>query len=187
MSSNFLLNTVKIVKNQVRTYYHYSTPKHWAKDGVKYGLITYYPRHPDHKDPEFKPSKLFLVERVKPTRGNPYWHKKVLKQLSIDQDYRMREKPTVIVKNTPEICALLWEIKHLIKVTPIDMPNNLPDDIDSISTYLHETGKLYVFPKIDEKRYKETEKHQNNPKRMDNDTISKHLRLKWLNGGDINI
>lgn len=99
----------------------------------------------------------------------------------------MRERPKVIVKNTPEICALLWQVKHLVKVTPIDLPDHLPEDIDSISTYLHECGKLYVFPKIDEKRYKATVDFQNDPKRLDIDTIKEHLRLRWLNGGDLNI
>jgi large subunit ribosomal protein L30 len=78
------------------------------------------------------------------------------------------------------MCVMLWKIKHLIKVTPIEMPKNIPDD-DSTSSYLHESGELMIFPKIDEKRYKATEKFRNNPKRLDGDTLQEKLRLKWLN------
>jgi hypothetical protein len=39
-----MLKTVRIFFNQVRHYKHNSKPKSWEKDGVKYGLVTYYPR-----------------------------------------------------------------------------------------------------------------------------------------------
>lgn len=35
-----------------------------------------------------------------------------------------------IVKNNPENNAMLWKVKHMIKVTPIHLPPDLPDDID---------------------------------------------------------
>lgn len=81
---------------------------------------------------------------------------------------------------------MLWKIKHLIKVTPIEMPDKLPD-IDTISTYLHENGKLMIFPKLDEKRYKATEEFLNDPKRMDGDTLQQKLRQKWLDGADMTL
>lgn len=84
------------------------------------------------------------------------------------------------MKNTPAVCLDLWKIKHLIKITPIEMPDKLPD-IDTISTYLHENGTLLVFPKLDEKRLKATEEFMNNPKKMDPDTLVEKLRLEWLN------
>lgn len=93
----------------------------------------------------------------------------------------MNKKFYTLVKNTPENCALLWRVKHLVRVVPIDMPDKLPDDIDSISTYLHESGKLMVFPKIDKARYEATEKFINNPKKLDTQTMREKLRLKWLN------
>ena len=40
-----LQRSLKILTKQVRFYYNRSEPKEWAKDGVKYGLVTYYPRY----------------------------------------------------------------------------------------------------------------------------------------------
>lgn len=40
-------------------------------------------RFPDHKDPEYTPSKLFRVERIKPAKGFPYWQKDILRELHI--------------------------------------------------------------------------------------------------------
>ncbi|KAJ8680403.1 hypothetical protein QAD02_016190 [Eretmocerus hayati] len=174
-----MLAPVRILFNQIRHYKHNSTPKFWKEQGVKYGLVTYYPRHPDHQDPPIKPTKLLLIERVKPFKGNPHWEKKILRDFGLDSEKKKRH--TTVVKNTPEICLVLWKIKHLIKVTPIQMPDKLPDDINSISTYLHDSGKLMIFPKIDEKRYKASEDFRNNPKRLDGDTLQEKLRLAWLN------
>lgn len=63
------------------------------------------------------------------------------------------------------------------------MPDQLPDE-NSVSTYLHENGKLMIFPPVDKKRYEATEKFINNPKRLDGDTLQEKLRLKWLLGFD---
>lgn len=41
-------------------------------------------RQPNHVDePEIEPSKLFRVERIKPIKGNPFWEKRILKQLGV--------------------------------------------------------------------------------------------------------
>lgn len=42
-------------------------------------------RHKDHKDPPIKPTKLLMVQRVKPYKGNPYWDKSVLRKLHLDK------------------------------------------------------------------------------------------------------
>ncbi|XP_014204487.1 39S ribosomal protein L30, mitochondrial [Copidosoma floridanum] len=179
MFSETMLRPVQVFFNQIRTKVYRSTPKVWKEnDGVKYGLVTYFPRHKNEVDPPITPTKLLLVERVEKVKGNPYWHKKILAQMHLDVENR--KKQTTVVKNTPEICAMLWQIKHLIKVTPIQLPENLPDNEDSVSTYLHENGKLMVFPKIDEKRYKATEDFINNPKKLDKETIKEQLRREWL-------
>ncbi|XP_011504061.1 PREDICTED: 39S ribosomal protein L30, mitochondrial [Ceratosolen solmsi marchali] len=174
-----MLKAVRAFFNQRRYFKHRSTPKTWKKDGVKYGLVTYYPRHPDHVDPYFEPSKLLLIERIKPLKGCPYWEKNILLSIGLASEKKVRHQ--TVVKNIPEMCARLWKIKHLIKVTPVELPKNLPADVDSISSYLHDSGKLLIFPKIDEKRYKATEEFINNPKRLDGDTLQEKLRLKWLN------
>ena len=87
-----------------------------------------------------------------------------------------------IVKNTPEVCGLLWQIKHLIKITPIKLPEKLPQDLlTNKDTYLHENGTLMVFPRADKNRFEATEQFQNNVKKFDTTTMKKYLRYKWLN------
>lgn len=43
-------------------------------------------RHPDHKDPEHTPSKLFRIEQIKTTRHHPWWQKKILSELKLDNE-----------------------------------------------------------------------------------------------------
>ncbi|KAJ8890749.1 hypothetical protein PR048_010258 [Dryococelus australis] len=42
------------------------------------------PRFPDQPDPPYEPQKLFMVERIRPMKGNPYWDKDLLKKLGLD-------------------------------------------------------------------------------------------------------
>ncbi|KAG5329371.1 RM30 protein, partial [Acromyrmex heyeri] len=173
-------------------------------EGVKYGHITYFPRHPDNVDPSFEPSKLLLIRRVKPFAGNPWWEKKVLKNLGFEEKVAkvvcikrriMFDKlfirlivlqkhgdVLVIVKNTPDMCAMLWKVKHLIKIVPIKLPDKLPTTNDLNGTYLHENGTFYVVPKVEPICEEAVEQFINNPKKLNRDIIQDKLRLKWLEG-----
>ncbi|XP_050466245.1 39S ribosomal protein L30, mitochondrial [Cataglyphis hispanica] len=149
-------------------------------EGVKYGFVKYFPRHPNHVDPPFEPSKLLLVKRVKPFAGNPWWEKRMLKDLGFE-DKKHFNVP-MILKNTPEICAMLWKVKHLVKILPIKLPNELPTADDLNGTYLHENGTFYIVPKVDPAREEATIKFVNDPKKLNRDIIQEKLRLKWLEG-----
>ncbi|CAL1677031.1 unnamed protein product [Lasius platythorax] len=148
------------------------------KDSKKYGYVKYFPRKPDHVDPPFEPSKLLLVTRVKPFWGNPWWEKQILHDLGFEE----KKNDPMIVKNTPEICALLWKVKHLIKILPLKLPDKLPTADDLNGTYLHENGIFYIVPKVDPAREEATEKFVNDPKKLNRDIIQEKLRLKWLEG-----
>jgi len=87
----------------------------------------------------------------------------------------------VIVKNIPEMCAMLWKVKHLVKIVPIKLPDKLPTT-DLNGTYLHENGTFYVVPKVDSAREEAVEKFVNNPKKLNRNLIQDKLRLKWLHG-----
>ncbi|XP_012537976.1 39S ribosomal protein L30, mitochondrial [Monomorium pharaonis] len=149
-------------------------------EGVKYAKITYFPRRPDHIDLPFEPSKLLLVKRVKPFAGNPWWEKQVLENLGFENKKHVNDP--VIVKNIPEVCAMLWRVKHLVKIIPIKLPNKLPTMDDLNGTYLHENGTFYVVPRVDPAREEAIEQFINNPKKLNRDIISEKLRLKWLEG-----
>ncbi|KAG5311956.1 RM30 protein, partial [Acromyrmex insinuator] len=161
-------------------------------------------RRPDHVDPSFEPSKLLLIRRVKPFAGNPWWEKKVLKNLGFEEKVAkvvcikrriMFDKlfirliilqkhgdVLVIVKNTPDMCAMLWKVKHLIKIVPIKLPDKLPTTDDLNGTYLHENGTFYVVPKVESVCEEAVEQFINNPKKLNRDIIQDKLRLKWLEG-----
>ncbi|KYQ58356.1 39S ribosomal protein L30, mitochondrial [Trachymyrmex zeteki] len=149
-------------------------------EGVKYEHVTYFPKRPDHVDPPFEPSKLLLVRRVKPFAGNPWWEKEMLENLGFEAK-KHGDNP-VIVKNTPQMCAMLWRVKHLVKIVPIKLPDKLPTADDLNGTYLHENGTFYVVPKVDPIREEAVEQFMNSVKKLNRDIIQEKLRLKWLEG-----
>ena len=42
----------------------------------------------DHVDPPIVPSKVLMVVRVKPWKGNPYWEKDTLSHLGFEEKVR---------------------------------------------------------------------------------------------------
>ncbi|XP_011302248.1 39S ribosomal protein L30, mitochondrial [Fopius arisanus] len=165
---------------QIRNYKGQKPPKFWGKDKKVYEKVTYYPRHPGQVDPPIAPTKLLVIQRVKPYAGNPYWHKAILDQLHLNE----KKSDITIVKNIPEICAQLWKVKHLIKVTPLNQPGKLPEDNDIHATWLMENGDLLLTPRVDPVREQLTMDHVRNPKRLDGETLSFELRMRWLNPWD---
>lgn len=155
-----------------------------AKGGIRYpGGIIYFPRTPNHKDPEITPSKLFRVERIKGMKHNPWWQKKILKDLHIDE-----EDKVTVVKNSPEWNLRLWKVKHLIKITPIVFPYGEPTREDINHTILKENGECLVTKKlaIDPMKIEALDKFHASEKKMDSTTIKNDSRRKWnepLGGG----
>jgi large subunit ribosomal protein L30 len=88
------------------------------------------------------------------------------------------------VKNIPEINAALWKIKHLVKITPIQCPDGLPEEGDYEGTYLTEHGEFRVSPRLkcDPKQIEATDTFVKDERKFDGETLRKLLRLKWLNG-----
>ncbi|XP_075979170.1 mitochondrial ribosomal protein L30 [Anticarsia gemmatalis] len=152
-----------------------------APGGIRYpGGIVYYPRNPDHKDPEYTPSKLFRVERIKPSRHHPYWQKKILKELNILEEC---DSNVAIVKNIPENNSRLWKVKHLVKITPIVFPYGEPTKDDINYTVLKENGQCIVTKKLEPRpeQIEALEQFSNDAKKMDSDTIKRDSRYKWNN------
>ncbi|CAK1548200.1 unnamed protein product [Leptosia nina] len=155
--------------------------------GTRYpGGIMYYPRDPNHQDPEYTPTKLFRVEQIKTTKFRPWWEKKVLEQLKLNALNQV-----AIVKNVPEMNARLWRVKHLIKVTPITFPYGEPTAEDIKHTVLRENGQCIVTKtlKPQEEQITALEQFDKDPKKMDSHTIKRDARLKWNNaytGGYLN-
>ncbi|XP_068157664.1 large ribosomal subunit protein uL30m [Drosophila tropicalis] len=178
MNATQLLRPLQLSNLVSRTYGKHNK-KFLYKDGKKYENIIYYPRTSDHQDPVIEPAKLFRVQRIKPVKGNPYWEKRLLKDLGLDG----KQGDFTVVKNIPENNARLWKIKHLIKVTPITFPYGEPSAEDVKYTILKENGECLVTKEIGpvEKRMDARESFDQQPKRLDTDLLRKDARLKWLN------
>ncbi|CAH0699238.1 unnamed protein product [Spodoptera exigua] len=157
-----------------------------APGGIRYpGGIVYYPRYPDHKDPEYTPTKLFRVERIKPSKHQPHYLKSILREFNILEEC---ENHVTVVKNIPEINMRLWKIKHLIKITPIVFPYGEPTKDDINYTVLKENGQCIVTKTIGPKpeQIEALEQFEKSEKKMDSDTLKKDSRYKWnnaFNGG----
>lgn len=94
----------------------------------------------------------------------------------------LQKKEPVFVKNTPEMCAILWKVKHLVKIVPVKVPDNLSEIKDTHEIFFHENGTCFVNGKVDPFRKEATEAEKRSIKRMDSYTISEKLRLQWTQG-----
>ena len=93
-------------------------------------------------------------------------------------------KHVVIHKNTECICENLWKIKHLVKVTPITFPNGEPTEEDLDRTILTANGDMIVSDRVraDPQRVEAQEKFQQDPLRLDGNTLREQSRGKWVSG-----
>lgn len=91
-----------------------------------------------------------------------------------------QEVDKVIVKNTPEMNKILWEVKHIIKITPITFPYGEPQECDQ--GYLNDKGQYILFNKLrtNDKRLEASHKFFKDPRRFEADTLKKKLRDIWL-------
>lgn len=135
---------------------------------------------PNHVDEPIEPAKLFRVERIKPTKGNPFWEQRILKQFGIADE---RGPRVTILKNIPETNAMLWKVKHLVHIVPIRFPFGEPNATDVAYTHLKESGECVVTKAIaiDERRLEAAVEFGQRPDRLDGETLRKDSRLKWLN------
>lgn len=133
---------------------------------------------------DFEVPKLFLVERLSPHYGLPYWEKDILillKLLESKADKKAKiHRPVgsvAIVKNTPFMCRMLWRVKHLVRVSPITFPNGEPREGEYTGTHLDRNGVFSRVPHIDEKRVAT----EPNKKKLNGKEIARVLHLAWNN------
>jgi len=137
---------------------------------------------------QLKPSKLFAVERIASTFARPYWEKNIIKALGLEETAREQKenirKPVgslVVVKNTPEMCKMLWRVKHLIRVKPITFPDGLPTKGQFTGSHLDKNG---VFSRradfeIDVDRLQIGSEFTRT--KLDGMEIAKPMHLRWMN------
>lgn len=139
-------------------------------------------------------------------KGNPYWEKRILELLGISGKVKVRRidvffvkistfcflfcfgtwkaSDVNVVKNIPEVNAMLWKVKHLVDVKPIEFPYGEPTIDDIKYTFLKECGDCIVTKEIkfDETRMLARDEFDEKPERLDGETLKNNSRLKWLSG-----
>lgn len=88
------------------------------------------------------------------------------------------------MKNIPENNAMLWKVKHLIKIAPITFPNGMPTEDDLDCTYLKENGELVVNKRLKptQDKLEVTEEFEKDERKLDGNTLRRDSRVKWLSG-----
>lgn len=89
-----------------------------------------------------------------------------------------------VVKNIPEVNAMLWKVKHLVDIQPVLFPYGEPTMNDINHTFTKENGECIVTKEIkfDESRMLARNEFDEKPERLDGATLKNNSRLKWLNG-----
>ncbi|KAL1457184.1 hypothetical protein WDU94_001844 [Cyamophila willieti] len=173
-----LINITPVRKESIwREWRKQQKPAQW-EGGIKYPGFTYYPR-PGQVDPPCEPSKLFMVQRIKPWKGIEYWNKKILFDLKLDKEFK--QSKVVIVKNTPKNNMNLWKIKHLVKITPVTFPDGAPEEGDVFSTCLNHKGELKIKKNIGTEKVQEVVEAKANPIQLKKDDIKRHSIQMWMN------
>lgn len=130
--------------------------------------------------------------------GLPHWEKRILRDFGL---FRVRKcsldllklhvfislqgDAIAIVKNIPEINAMLWKVKHLIKIEAVQFPYGEPTTEDIDHTYLRENGDCLVIKEIGKDHAKRLEAAINfykDPKKLSESTLQRDSRLKWVDG-----
>ncbi|KAG7155661.1 uncharacterized protein LOC121854685 [Homarus americanus] len=150
-------------------------PQELPDGGRQYFGFQYYPRFPGEVDPPYKPAPLHLVTRVRCLKNKPWWDKDIMKKLGLDG----KRSDYTIVKNIPEINAMLWKVKYLVKITPIRVPADLPEEVDPRCCFLKETGEFSYSHELKVEDSTLEEDPKTNATKWDRDLIDSHTRKNW--------
>ncbi|ODM89437.1 39S ribosomal protein L30, mitochondrial [Orchesella cincta] len=150
-------------------------------EGVRYPGFVYFPR-PGEKDPPVEPTKLFMVKRIRGLAGCPYWEKEYIKELGLQS-----RRSIAIIKNTPTQNARLYKVKHLVQITPITMPQGMPEDPEH--AFLKENGEFIGYNLLSHHDIKLDDAKKGivaqREKFMDGETLKTRLRTQWYSRYDV--
>jgi len=97
-----------------------------------------------------EPPLVLLAEQVASAKGEPYWHKEALEKLGLGIGSWFGKR--VAVPNMTHYTSLLYQVKHLVRVTPVSFPNGVPSEaeFDARMTRVTDKGEFIHHPKIKE-------------------------------------
>lgn len=146
--------------------------------GIQYHGFRYYPRVPGQEDEPVTPAKLHRIQLTAPLKGEPYWVKDTCRQLGI---HAVRSTLTTgavaVVKNIPEMNALLWRVKHVVRVDPVTFPDGAPSTDDLDGWQLLEDGRVVRNAML---RVQQAPPPADQHLKVSRQTIKDRMRLRWI-------
>ncbi|KAK3868131.1 hypothetical protein Pcinc_026453 [Petrolisthes cinctipes] len=149
-------------------------PYNLPDGGRQYFGFKYYPRYADEVDPPYKPTPLHLVTRTRCLKKKPWWDRDIMKRIGLDG----KRSTVTILKNNPENNAMLWKVKHMVKVTPIHLPPDLPDDADPNHCFIKENGE-FVYSHAVGVEDAQLEDTTNSAVKWNQKFVDTHTRKNW--------
>ncbi|XP_022644256.1 39S ribosomal protein L30, mitochondrial-like [Varroa jacobsoni] len=137
---------------------------------------------------KIEPSKLFVVQLVKSSALRPYWEKDIVRILGLEESKHEKKMNMrkgvgtyVVVKNTPQMCRMLWRVKHLVRVKPVTFPDGLPTPGVYTNSYLNHSGEFRKHSnfEVDPERLVVNKKFER--VKLEGREIAKPMHLRWMN------
>ncbi|OON17673.1 hypothetical protein X801_06488 [Opisthorchis viverrini] len=101
-------------------------PNEWAER-----LFKLYERRKDRANTtptSSEPPLLHMVCRVKPLKNTVHYERAILERHGLGESIKW-----VLVKNTPSVNADLYQVKHLVRIQPVQFPQGLPTALDDLT------------------------------------------------------
>jgi len=113
--------------------------------------MTYFPHKGETWPEDYEPSPVLIVTRVKDIKGQPWWHKMDLERIGLGI-YAKTNNTRVALPNLSFYNALLYRVKHLVEIIPVEFPNGIPDqeNFDVKRAKVTEDGNFLYHEKIAE-------------------------------------
>jgi len=95
--------------------------------------------------PEKEPHLLHVVTLAAQVPKTTWWEKKILVEYGLFEkyNYRMKKRPTVVLKNIPSVNSRLDLIKHLVEIKPLTCPGGLPVTVEDARHFqINSNGEL---------------------------------------------
>ena len=115
--------------------------------------MVYFPHKGQEPWPQdYQASPVLLVKRVKSLKGEPWWHKQDCERIGLGL-YAVQDLTRVALPNLSFYNALLYRIKHLIEVVPVQFPDGVPspEEFDAKCAKVTDDGQFLYGEKIGDK------------------------------------